>query len=338
MKGTGHIESIDILRGLAAIGVVCFHFSCSFLPTIKGNYLTPIFQYGYIGVQVFFIISGFIIPYVLYSSNYQLKNYSVFLSRRFMRIAPPAYVVMLMTILVHYLAILYLGREIRGSFPGIDIKTILANFLFVVPFVKDVYYYVDVFWTLTFEFEFYILIGLIFPLLIHKSKVYQVTGMTIIAVIAFSLNNIYYIYFAMGLLNFLFRYDKIGKLEFSAILLLLIAFAFDVVKTAEIIASIFTIILILLNPRAGSVFKFLAKISYSLYIIHLLSGMLLEYIFKNILPIHDSEGGKVFLLLLYVGLTVVVASLFYILVENRFLAYSKKIGKQSSHLSDSTVK
>ena len=46
---------IQILRALAVIAVVLFHIDKS------------IFKYGYIGVDIFFVISGFVISNLIYS-------------------------------------------------------------------------------------------------------------------------------------------------------------------------------------------------------------------------------------------------------------------------------
>jgi peptidoglycan/LPS O-acetylase OafA/YrhL len=54
------IETIHSIRGLAALLVTCFHM-------VNGNMAAPelarMFAYGYLGVEMFFVISGFILPY-----------------------------------------------------------------------------------------------------------------------------------------------------------------------------------------------------------------------------------------------------------------------------------
>lgn len=47
-------------------------------------------QYGWLGVEVFFVLSGFIIPHAMYSSNYELRSgWKIFIAKRLLRLDPP---------------------------------------------------------------------------------------------------------------------------------------------------------------------------------------------------------------------------------------------------------
>ena len=88
---TGRIEFIDSLRCIAVLAVVFYHFYCRFSPPISPiNYLPfqskPSFllNYGYYGVQLFFVISGFVIFHTLTSSD----SFSVFIKKRLIRLLP----------------------------------------------------------------------------------------------------------------------------------------------------------------------------------------------------------------------------------------------------------
>lgn len=78
--GIRHVPGIDGLRGLAVISVVIYHLFGNVLPG------------GYLGVDVFFVLSGFLITSLLlrefvYSRTISLKNFWI---RRVRRIAPAA--------------------------------------------------------------------------------------------------------------------------------------------------------------------------------------------------------------------------------------------------------
>lgn len=71
-----HIKSLDALRGIAVLGVLAFH--SSYLP------------FGWIGVQTFFVLSGFLITGILLKQKtVDLKSYLArFYWRRALRIWP----------------------------------------------------------------------------------------------------------------------------------------------------------------------------------------------------------------------------------------------------------
>ncbi len=85
MKSQGEIESITALRGIAALSVVLFHFHVNYEPL----FLWKAVSYGFLGVDVFFVLSGFIMYYVyapaLRSGSFR---YSEFITKRFARIYP----------------------------------------------------------------------------------------------------------------------------------------------------------------------------------------------------------------------------------------------------------
>ncbi len=60
-KRASRLDILDALRGLAALSVAFFHFTNAMNPTI----FQQIANLGWLGVEVFFVITGFIIPYSL---------------------------------------------------------------------------------------------------------------------------------------------------------------------------------------------------------------------------------------------------------------------------------
>ncbi len=68
--GQGRIAVIEAIRGLAAISVALFHFSVQLEGPVRA-----IFGYGWLGVDVFFVISGFVIPFSLFGRGYSVRQF-----------------------------------------------------------------------------------------------------------------------------------------------------------------------------------------------------------------------------------------------------------------------
>ena len=112
-KKVEHISILDFLRGFAAVSVMFFHFaSCKGLVKFSSPILSNLFPWGNKGVDIFFVISGFIIPYSLWNTEYKLKEFLRFMAKRFMRIAPPAYVCLLLIIIQWIIVDSYIKHQV----------------------------------------------------------------------------------------------------------------------------------------------------------------------------------------------------------------------------------
>lgn len=167
-KSTPRFYEIDLLRFLAALSVVCYHYtyrghaadnySPLFFPAI-GN----ITKYGYLGVELFFIISGYV---VLLSA--QGKMVQQFFVSRVTRLYPAFWVACTLTFAVKHIYSTELINMHVTSFLQADIKqygfnmTMLQGFFGVVDMDSA-------YWSLTLEITFYFIIAILigFKLLKH---------------------------------------------------------------------------------------------------------------------------------------------------------------------------
>lgn len=166
---------LDLLRFFAAIAVVLFHF---LFRGQEGGYIPVSFepldayaQYGYLGVNLFFMISGFVI--LLSAMN---RSATQFVISRVTRLYPAFWVSVSLTALV----IVFFGGElfqITGSQYLINLS-MLANFL-GVDNIDGVY------WTLYIELKFYAIIFLI--LLFKKIEKIEIVLSGWIILLLFSL-------------------------------------------------------------------------------------------------------------------------------------------------------
>ena len=78
-----HYQLLDGLRGVAAVIVVCFHLA----EPLASSHLDNIVNHGYLAVDFFFLLSGFVIGYT-YDDRWDKLTIGGFLRRRFERLQP----------------------------------------------------------------------------------------------------------------------------------------------------------------------------------------------------------------------------------------------------------
>ena len=151
-------EELDCLRGLAALAVVLFHFTYSY------DYAFGIlsadkfyFTYGNSGVQLFFLISGF----VIFMTLEKTKNAKDFVVSRFSRLYPAYWASIIATVAITTaLAVPFQ----KGMF---ELKQVLVNFSMLQYWfkIKDVD---GAYWTLAVELTFYVIMLSVY--LLKKQK------------------------------------------------------------------------------------------------------------------------------------------------------------------------
>ena len=88
-NGVSEIRALTGLRGIASLYVVLFHY---FQPLPLVGYLRTLLGHGYLAVDLFFVLSGFVMA-LNYGSRFAAgahwPEYRLFLCRRFARVYPP---------------------------------------------------------------------------------------------------------------------------------------------------------------------------------------------------------------------------------------------------------
>ena len=91
MMNKPHYNILDGLRGVAALLVVWYHvfegFAFAEATNGAGNGLIKTFNHGYLAVDFFFMLSGFVISYA-YDSRWQGMSVGKFFKRRLVRLHP----------------------------------------------------------------------------------------------------------------------------------------------------------------------------------------------------------------------------------------------------------
>lgn len=147
------MQSIEAARALAAFVVVLMH-SANLMRVdhFSGHIgLGGFFEFGYVGVDFFFVLSGFIITYVHYADIGRPDRIPSYLWRRFSRIYPIYWFILCLVI-----AITVAGRIAIGKPAAIDIGFAdIAGTLFLLQGSGEPKF-VGVAWSLQFEVVFYV--------------------------------------------------------------------------------------------------------------------------------------------------------------------------------------
>ena len=140
------LENLDVLRGIAALSVCFYHFTLK-NEAVLGRAVVP-FSYGYLGVDVFFVISGFIIPLMLTRIDFRIEHIGSFLRSRWMRLYPAYALAAVVALSLWYLSAMVPG--FRGNEFHANPFRLIANALLICDFTGHDWI-IPVFWTLAIE-------------------------------------------------------------------------------------------------------------------------------------------------------------------------------------------
>lgn len=281
------IEELDGLRGIAALLVVFFHYFLRYdnLYEHKGLY-TYWSIFGKLGIELFFMISGFVI---FWSTN-NLKSSRDFLISRFARLYPAYWTAIIITFLIVTLLGLP-GREVSiGKFLG---NFLMFHGYFNIPDVDGVY------WTLKIELTFYLWILVLFFLNLIQHINFFILGtlIFILAIYSFPLFEIpkiveellfmkWFAFFSIGISLFQIINRKLSLILYINLFLALLNTIFiHSLKNFFIYCLITSILFLAIKGYKKflkhRVFLFFGSISYVLYLLHQNIGyVLINYGYK----------------------------------------------------------
>ena len=283
-----HRDDIQILRAVSILLVLLYHLQI------------PGFQKGFLGVDIFFVISGYLMVGIYFENNWKQ-----FYSKRFKKLLPAYLITIILTLLYAFNFVNY------PDFIQVVKQSFYSIFLFPNLYFAEQNSYFDGsifrpllhFWSLGIEFQFYIIFPLLIKLIIRRKILYG------IAIFSFTLNismlllnpklSFYLLpmrlwEFLIGMLAFKAIHStkknktQFGKFKYLFIYMALITsvFVLPISGSSRHIAGghpgIFTLIVVLLSAfliRLGSeisirpnlLTNFLKKIgdsSYSIYLAH----------------------------------------------------------------------
>ncbi len=153
---TNRIEVIDSLRGIAVLAVLLFHYTYRWGPLHPDKFdlyhftsNTAAFALGWLGVELFFVVSGF----VIFMTLERCTSWRDFAIRRFARLYPPYIFAMMLT----FLFTTAFGPVQFHS----TLRELIAGLTMASPYLG--YDWVDgVYWSLLVELKFYFWISLLY--------------------------------------------------------------------------------------------------------------------------------------------------------------------------------
>jgi peptidoglycan/LPS O-acetylase OafA/YrhL len=167
------LVQVDALRGVAALAVVLFHYTTRFAELFGAGTLPSLsFPDGHYGVNLFFIISGFVIFMTLEKTVKPMD----FVVSRFSRLFPAYWGAIFLTFFISHL--LGLPGKLVGAGTAIA-NMVMVHSFFGVPNVDGVY------WTLEVELLFYCGMFILYQLKGLDRVQYVLFGLLLLRVIYF---------------------------------------------------------------------------------------------------------------------------------------------------------
>ena len=277
---------IQLLRAIAVLMVFGFHLNL------------PGFTFGFLGVDVFFVISGFLMMKIY--STLKFKNVKQFYLKRFLRLTPAYLVVSLLTTFIFFTRVL----------PYEKISLVTQNF-YANLLASNFYYWTEnqyfvnsglrpllTFWSLALEIQFYLILPLIF--LLMKKTMKLLVFITLLSFVLFIVletispetgffllpGRLWEFLVGVHLASFLDTCNKKFRISTFTFRIILITFPvfiliIDLMEVEKnpifnVIAVVYTLILLFLgfywqeNRNLLNNFGLvIGKYSYSIYLVHL---------------------------------------------------------------------
>ncbi|MBA9076985.1 acyltransferase family protein [Rufibacter quisquiliarum] len=313
----GRLSVLDAFRGLAALSVIIFHYT-KLYRDLYGHGFPSLydFRYGYMGVELFFIISGF----VIFLSLNHIKSWKDFVFKRVSRLYPAYWACLAIT----FLSILTLGLEGKER----DWLDFLANItmfqrLLSIPNVDGSY------WSLFPELMFYGMMLMLFVTDVKDKIIYVGIPWLLLCFVHLNimpikylsllLNLEYGVFFYSGILFFLLKenskeYKLIVVQLLVCFLIAVFGYKFKGQLPQQIIISFIYVVFYLfiqnkLNFLASKPLLFLGSISYPLYLIHQNIGFIIMNRTKAIFD------GSILIVLPPIVVSLLLAYLISIFIE-----------------------
>lgn len=278
------LAAIDALRGLAALSVVLYHF-LGFIPLMSipvgaaGDILVAVTRYGHLGVEVFFVLSGYVIAMTAARYSFSPGVGARFVLRRLVRIVPPYWAVVGLT------SATFLAGQGAGYFRNTTVtaEQVGAHLIYA----QNLLGYMpldDAYWTLCLEVQFYLVFAVSMVALARCPANVWVSWFAALTIGSMAVDfanavprdwfpRLWY-QFGMGVLAYHARQERFARWPLALVLLVLAVLGAYRRSDSDFVVLAVAIILMLIGRdhwvrmECPVILVKLGGISYSLYLIH----------------------------------------------------------------------
>jgi peptidoglycan/LPS O-acetylase OafA/YrhL len=152
---------LDALRGVAVIAVLFEHLLDPLFPEVRAS-ISPWFNFGQYGVMLFFLVSGYVVPVSLERRG----SVAGFWINRVFRLYP---LWLVTAIIGTVFGLLQMYSSLPGELSDRPAASTIAHLTMVQDFLQVVSV-VNVFWTLSYEMVFYLLVTAMFVFGLHRAS------------------------------------------------------------------------------------------------------------------------------------------------------------------------
>lgn len=344
------IGTLDGLRTFAILPVLAGHLWA--YPLSLGQFnMFP--QAGWLGVRLFFVLSGFLITGILWQTRHSADFYRTFYIRRALRIMPPYYLVMLVVFVLHPMVSqdpeLMAARErwpyyvfYLANWPGLAGGGLMQ---------------LTILWSLAVEEQFY----LVWPGIIRRLSLRRAVSICLMVVIAwpviraFTLGTVFRMVagwdgFAVGALLALIWHERLIAMETvrrwanrtlwllgPLLVALIVTGKFDhesdlvnTIGLTFVVLASGALVVVALTPGRTAQFilnarpmRYIGRISYGIYLYHPFARIVVSGAGMEAVPT-DSVGWALVVFAVTFAVTMLMAALSYRFFETPILNYAKR--------------
>lgn len=325
MAGQPRLKFVDGLRGIAACMVMLYHLG-------NRTGLEPITRWGYLGVGIFFVISGFVIASTLLDRRIGGVTIGRFFGRRFVRLDIPYWANIAVTVLLG--AVLY---RVGGQMHHYTEEQIASHLVYLQN-ILGIQPINQVYWTLCLEIQFYLALSLILWAaqgLRLSAVTFQVAIITSIALSIIcnagflhsprGLMFPFWWAFGLGAMVCWWRAGQIGNAALAVTFVVIAVLPFVPMEawriTGFLTAAAIAITLSLGREGtwlSGAAWQFLGRTSYSLYLYHGLIGWEAQTFAQRFTGPYEALAFGILV-------SIIVAWIAYVLIERPAIQLSHRI-------------